>query len=490
MLAATLPELPPQLGSRYAANSGFDAAGWIMEHLPDAIGPMPWSGGNKYVLPECPWNPSHRKTAYVVVMAGGALKAGCLKASCGGGGTNRWHDLRDMLEPNLRDRQIPVPDAGRVRGDGYLGQRINVRDPASGFRLTPIGDLLREPEADVEWVWDDTLPSGGLSIVSGKPKAGKSTLVRALALSIARGEPFLGRPTTRGPAVYLALEEKRGQVQAHFKRMGARVDDPLAVHVGAAPEDALTQLEVLVAERNPSLVIIDPLNRFARIRDLNDYSMVDARIAPLMALARTTGAHLLLVHHEGKGANLRDAGDSILGSTALFAAVDAAISVRRIDSRRTLESIQRYGADFARTVIEMDEGTGCVSAVGTVAEHHARTVREDVIAALDASEEGLTRDAIQEQTDHRRQDVTRVLKDMREDGQVTVEGKGIKGDPLRYSLQRMPFRLPTLYAGNGGTECGLPHDEAMNSVPPSWERNLDVAGQRNGSEGPTRELRI
>src|SRR5713226_8713910 len=61
----------------------------------------------------------------------------------------------------------------------------------NGFRVTALGELLQEREEQVRWVLEDRLPAGGFSLLAGKPKAGKSTLARCLALAVARGERFL-----------------------------------------------------------------------------------------------------------------------------------------------------------------------------------------------------------------------------------------------------------------------------------------------------------
>jgi RecA-family ATPase len=49
------------------------------------------------------------------------------------------------------------------------------------------------------------------------------------------------------------------------------------------------------------LIIIDPLFRFVRVEDGNDYATMTAALEPLLVLARETGACVLLVHHLGKG---------------------------------------------------------------------------------------------------------------------------------------------------------------------------------------------
>ena len=45
--------------------------------------------------------------------------------------------------------------------------------PQSGFKLTKLADLLAEEPEEIEYVWADTLPKGGLSLLVAKPKVGR-----------------------------------------------------------------------------------------------------------------------------------------------------------------------------------------------------------------------------------------------------------------------------------------------------------------------------
>jgi hypothetical protein len=98
-------------------------------------------------------------------------------------------------------------------------------DDAATMRFTTLRDLLSEQEQVTAWVVENLLPSGGDSLLVAKPKVGKSTLARCLALAVARGNEFLGRKTSQGLVMYLALEEKRDEVRRHFEAMGGR-DEP------------------------------------------------------------------------------------------------------------------------------------------------------------------------------------------------------------------------------------------------------------------------
>ena len=200
----------------------------------------------------------------------------------------------------------------------------------SGFHLTKLSDLLKEPNEDIAYLGKIPLIKGGLSILAAKPKVGKSTLARNLTYALAKGDlSFLGRNiTSSGAVVYLALEEKRSEVKKHFLRMGASEHLPIFIHTGSAPEKAIEELRKAIIESKAILAIVDPLQRLIRLPDLNDYSSVSLALEPLMQIARETGCHILLVHHANKGIP-REGGDSILGSTAIFGSVDCALIMKR-----------------------------------------------------------------------------------------------------------------------------------------------------------------
>jgi hypothetical protein len=325
-----------------------------------------------------------------------------------------WRALRAVLEPTF------------VRTGGESKQATKQTAARDTLSLTRLSDVLAEPEEHVAWAVDGLLPAGGLSLLAARPKVGKSTLARNLALAVARGEPFLGRATTPGTVLYLAFEEKRAEIVAHFRRLCAR-DEPILLFVGSAPEHALEALVDVVARERPALVILDPVLRFVRVRDVNDYSELTKALEPLLMLARTSGAHILLVHHLAKGEHA--GGDGILGSTAIFGVVDTALLLKRhADGTRIIETIQRYGTDLPESVLTLDD-RGAVVLAGTVMELKEHEAEEAILAVLD---EPLTEPEIREQTQLQATLVGRVLRTLVTRGAVTRSGDGKRGNPFRY----------------------------------------------------------
>src|SRR5262249_24210103 len=160
-------------------------------------------------------------------------------------------------------------------------------------------------------------------------KAGKSTLARGLALAVAQGRPFLDRPTSQGTVLYLALEEKRAEVARHFRDMGATGEEEIDVFAASAPLDGIKLLRSAAEQSKPALIIVDPLFRLAHVKDGNDYVQVTQALQPILDLARETRAHVLCVHHLGKGE--RQGGEAILGSTAILSTVDTALLLKRTE---------------------------------------------------------------------------------------------------------------------------------------------------------------
>lgn len=338
----------------------------------------------------------------------------------------------DELEPNWwvskshrseNESDIPIPnDVGGIT-------------PPKSPNFTSLGDLLNEPEEEINWIVDGLLPSSGFSVIAAKPKVGKSTLARQAALSVARGDSFLGRHTTRGAVLYLALEEKRSEVKKHFRLLGAMADEvgskDLYTFVGTKPQEAHKWLEKEIMNRKPVLVIIDTLFRFVNITDGNDYSKVTAALTPLLSLARDNGAHLMVVHHAGKGG--RDGGDSILGSTAIFGSVDTAIILKRTDSKRTIESQQRYGDDIEATVLVFDETTHRTSLGGTKEEDDIRLIGEAILQFLEAKGEPVDEKTVGAEVEGRTGPKRKALREQVTTGAITRTGSGKKGDPFQYS---------------------------------------------------------
>ncbi|MEE8171111.1 MAG: AAA family ATPase [Phycisphaerae bacterium] len=335
------------------------------------------------------------------------------------------------------------------RGDGK--QRVDTRPtiPVSRFpigknekreirlRLTSVADLLAEPVEETDWIVDGLLPVGGLSILAGKPKAGKSTLARCIALSVARGESVLGRSTVACPVIYLGHEDRRRDTTEHLRAMGAR-SESLFVHTGPAPADAaeaVAQLEALIREHAARFVVIDTLLRFVRARDVSAYAEMTVLLDPLLYLSRRAGCHVMAVYHAGKLE--REGLDGILGSVGIAGTCDTGMILKRRNGTRTLYSVQRTGTDLPETVLTLDPGTRLVGIGGAVAEQEAAALDDSIVDAIRTGSEDETE--IRAAVGGNTAATGRRLRDLLRAGRLTRTGHGRKNDPFQYSFPVPPL---------------------------------------------------
>ena len=246
--------------------------------------------------------------------------------------------------------------------------------------------LMAEPS--LEWLIDRLLPVGGLSLLVGGPKVGKSTLLRELLASHGSGGgPWLGRDnlTEGGPFLYVALDEHPSMVKEHFtKLIHCYPEDALAfsAHFVTTPV-SMEALCALIAESEASLCAIDTLGQFAAdaVEDGNSYQAWQHTMNGLRQVATETHCHILALHHARKSGGRR--GQSTLGSQAIAGAVDTIIEMEATltaggEYRRTVSSTNRAGEDIPLTPLLLDQANGSVS---------VDKARQSQVAAIDEAQQ-------------------------------------------------------------------------------------------------------
>lgn len=332
---------------------------------------------------------------------------------------------------------------------------------ANGFTLIPLGELMAKPDVPVDYVWHSRLAAGTVSATVSKPKVGKSTLARNLCLAIARGEDFLGFPTKQGECIYLALEEREEDVRNDFKAMGAEGSEPILIHAAAAPVEGIRALCELVNGRRPRLVVIDPLFRLARVRDEKVYAETYAALGPLIDAARESGTHVLLSHHSGKGAKA-DPVDSPLGSTAIGGAVSTLIVLKRTETYRVIQTVQRVGQDMPETVLQFDSETKRLSVGGTREEAETQTKSEEILVFLRESGEPKTESEIRECVKGETKILAKALRELHKGQKLTRDGEGKRGDPFRYGFS---FACSEYMMQTSKRETENPAETGINTEP-------------------------
>jgi hypothetical protein len=203
--------------------------------------------------------------------------------------------------------------------------------------------------ATIPWVARPLAYLGGVSLIAGPPKAGKSTLAAQLQRCRETGERLFGAwDVTMGPTL-LVTEE--GGVAVVHKAEGLHTLDVLDRRSAVRAELTFRQMLGVVSEwaaaRPGGLVFIDTLAIWAGIVDENDAGQATRAIAAVTSTAQAADLAIVLVHHARKRGG--DDGEAVRGSGAILATVDIAIELSRVAPGRD----DRY-LDIMGRVIEAE----------------------------------------------------------------------------------------------------------------------------------------
>lgn len=224
------------------------------------------------------------------------------------------HQIENGLERGagepyqLRERERP-PSNGNGNGAGYVHQ-----EPAPGaqeqsklLRIRPLTELGMR---DVEWLWDERVPLGKLTILAGLPGQGKSLLTCWMASQASRGllaGALLGTPT---PVLLVSAEDD--PEDTIMPRVYRTDGDPYAVHVVdvretsstgdytrqvSLPNDVPGILEAM-EHTGARLVVLDPIGGLLDADvDAHKAQHVRRALGPLKQAAEERHAAVVLVHH-------------------------------------------------------------------------------------------------------------------------------------------------------------------------------------------------
>jgi hypothetical protein len=306
----------------------------------------------------------------------------------------------------------------------------SVADPDDDDTRTFSREELPAPEGSPsEWLVDGRLPHAGTSLLTGEALTGKSTLARQLALSVARGAPWLGFPTSRGPVLYLHFESCLADLCADFEQLGLTPRDDVHFVVDAAGVGLLDQIRNRACELEAALIVVDGLESLLHLEEARQGCQSTSALDRILDLSHATGAHLLLVHGLGQGGIREISG--LLCSTVH--PVDTILLLQRSGEQRVLNSIQRRGDDIDRPLPVPRSETAVDSPVREVAAPSAREVRTRILAYLGSIAKLATRQEIFENVGLPAAHVLPALRELRQRGRVLELGQGTSDDPHLYT---------------------------------------------------------
>ncbi|MFL5613765.1 MAG: bifunctional DNA primase/polymerase [Gemmatimonadaceae bacterium] len=292
----------------------------------------------------------------------------------------KWDTRRGDMTWLARTIQRAISTVARERPPEQTTER----------RLYSLADILLDDELLVKP--DPLLPHvawpGRLSLLAGREKyAGKSTFLASAAACVSRGRAFLGQPCAPSDVLWVSADlEHTYDLAERFIRYDA---EPARVHVlypaFGALEERLAEIEALVAQVQPKLVVLDTLSNLVRVKDPFSSNEWPEALLRLKELARVHDAAIIVVHHTTKADE-----EEYRDSTAIGATVDQIVLLvnrrKRKNAgpanRRALISRGRLGV----SEISVDLGRDGYRVAESVTHALERRVREVV-----AEEPGVSR---------------------------------------------------------------------------------------------------
>ena len=317
-----------------------------------------------------------------------AANIGTLRRLAGQAGAqlNRIIPLKDQL-PEWAD--IKLPSGASLT----LVQVVHRTAPA--FTFTAVGDLEVRPS---EFLIDGLIETDSLGLIFGDPGCGKSFIAADIALSVATGDQFHGRPTKQGAVFFIAGEGHSGlarRFQAWARHRGRGLtgvpmfkSNRAAQFLDAASAQAVADaVDALVSAHGaPRMIVVDTLARNFGPGDENSTSEMGAFVAAMDDLrGRHPGCVVLIVHHSGHGDKQR-----ARGAMALKGAIDFEYRAEKSDDTITLTNTKMKDAPLAAPMafrlqcVPLADGVSSAALVPTVAPEGRGKLKPNEKVALNA----------------------------------------------------------------------------------------------------------
>jgi hypothetical protein len=347
-----------------------------------------------------------------------------------------------LIAPNESFRQRLLDNYGDIlqaalveaAGMGYQ-LKLSVKpgdDSTAATSLLPVvrASALESAAEQKPWLIERLWSAGAVGIVSGPPKALKTWTALEMAISVATGVPCLATfPVHRsGPVLLYAAEEPMPALHSRLHALARNhaLDlDQVDIRVIAADSLRLDRgedrekLTATVRFHRPVLLILDPLIRLHGL-DENQSGPMAELLGYFRSLQRSTGTAIAIIHHSRKHAASSAApGQSLRGSSDLYAFVDSLVSLDRRRDQVTLSAEHRSAPGLGPLPLELvpaaDPNQSPFLRLGASVEHeewkHA-ALPDRILELLTAAATPVNTEDLRSRLQIRKQRVVEALRDL------------------------------------------------------------------------------
>lgn len=280
----------------------------------------------------CPWGENHTTSSdthtdtFISVSKNGMINFHCNHTHCDG---KRWQDYKKYHE----DR------------DGASSKDTSSKRKQFDIKLVQGKKLQSMNLPPIVYPVENMIPEG-YTIGSAPFKFGKSWLALEMCLSIAQGSPFLGQRTTKGSAVYMALEDcdKFAQDRLNMVLNGKEAPEGFYYIYDQVPSlddgfiEYLNQLYDMVSDLK--LVVIDVLAfiEYQAKRGESAYKCDYRTGTALKKWADDHGTSVLAITHTTKMIHPNDVFMNTTGTNGVTGSADAILTIAK-ENRTDKEGI-------------------------------------------------------------------------------------------------------------------------------------------------------
>lgn len=253
------------------------------------------------------------------------------------------------------------PDLIKLRAEYDPSKEVEDTDFKKDRQGRQVFATLSEDDVDqlpdIEWLISGVLQHSTVSMLYADSNTGKTFVALDMAMCIARGMSWFGRPVKQGKVLYVYAEGRLGL----GRRTGAwkkHHDKPSSNNVAfiARPVNLLQECHTLYATiedmpEPPVMVVIDTFSMCAPGVNENQANEVAPVLAVASQVKRTYGCHVMIVHHAGKNGDYR-------GSAAFKGNIDTMIELTRDESTGPIKlhcKKQRDGGYFDDLYLQLQQ---------------------------------------------------------------------------------------------------------------------------------------
>ncbi|MBD2544277.1 ATP-binding protein [Planktothricoides raciborskii] len=228
----------------------------------------------------------------------------------------------DPIKRVRKKRDIATHQNISYRDIDFLVRSIQAETRQSKVEVLDLDTLLSQGSEAINWIVPGLLPAGETVLLVAMPKVGKSLLGVDLAFCLSTAESsFLGERINPTKVLLISADESKNSTRAKLLKRGFRHGDNNLKCLFGWDISQMAQLETILEDYRPGVVIIDSLKRITLGKEISENSAeFGDMVYELKETLERYGAAGILIHHANKDKEYSGLA-SVRGSTAIAGAV-------------------------------------------------------------------------------------------------------------------------------------------------------------------------